>query len=212
MAYCFFSVYLALKEKLPIVAHNASYDFACLLEHYPELTDEIFAAYENNRVLCTKVREKLINIALGEKRGRQEGDRWIKNLYSLDALTQRYGGDALDKGSDSWRLRYKELEDTPIAHWPPRARDYALNDAIEGYRVFYEQEKRVAALRTGKIPTQYSETRADLGLTLQAPRGWTFGLAVDNIVGKMTWRHNAEKRIYTVGRLDERIYDAGVGG
>src|SRR5690606_27241714 len=48
--------------------------------------------------------------------------------YSLDALTKRYKLGSLDKGADSWRLRYAELRDVPISQWPQRAIDYAQDD------------------------------------------------------------------------------------
>lgn len=37
----------------------------------------------------------------------------------------------------------------------------------------------------------------DLGLTLQAPRGWTLGLACDNVSSAMDWDGDPERRIWT---------------
>jgi len=38
----------------------------------------------------------------------------------------------------------------------------------------------------------------DLGLNLQAPRGWTFGLAVDNLAGAMDWDTDVERHLWSV--------------
>jgi hypothetical protein len=39
---------------------------------------------------------------------------------------------------------------------------------------------------------------ADLGLTLQAPRDWVFGLVFDNLVSSMTWDGDPERHIFRV--------------
>jgi len=37
----------------------------------------------------------------------------------------------------------------------------------------------------------------DLGLCLQAPRGWTFGLAVQNVAGSMNWDTDIERHLWS---------------
>ncbi len=38
----------------------------------------------------------------------------------------------------------------------------------------------------------------DAGLTLQAPRGWTFGVAMFNAASNLDWNNNVERRIWSV--------------
>lgn len=49
----------------------------------------------------------------------------------------------------------------------------------------------------------------DLGLTLQAPRGWTLALAADNVASRLDWNREPERRIWTVAAdsLDARTED-----
>lgn len=37
----------------------------------------------------------------------------------------------------------------------------------------------------------------DAGLALQAPRGWTFGLALDNAVSRLDWDRNCERHVWS---------------
>jgi hypothetical protein len=38
----------------------------------------------------------------------------------------------------------------------------------------------------------------DLGFTLQAPRGWVFGLVVDNLISQMRWTGDPERRTWSI--------------
>lgn len=162
----------AARGNVVMAAHNAGYDFACVLEHYPRLRDKVWRAYGASGVTCTKVREKLLDICEGKLRKgydpRQE--KWVERKYTLDACVQRYLGKKLDKGADGWRLRYAELDGVPLKDWPERAVEYALGDAVDGAEVFRRQDDRAIVMRY-LMPTQFDDSRAALALALTSAHG-----------------------------------------
>ncbi len=122
-----------------LVLHNAPYDLAVLGVHEPRLVPEIWRAYHEGRIVDTKVRERVIRVALGEleyslQRG-PDGPAMGRTRYDLASLVRRYHGAELvgkarnADGSDPWRLRYAELADVPLDEWPEEAVDYAISDA-----------------------------------------------------------------------------------
>ena len=109
---------------------NAPYDLAVLIVRWPDLAPVIWRALEEGRISDVQTRQKLIDLAGGKLRK--------TGPYSLAGLAKRHLGRALDK--DTWRLRYGELIDTPIAEWPEGARAYATDDARATLEVFKAQE------------------------------------------------------------------------
>ena len=108
---------------LILVAHNTAFDLAVLAVRYPDLLPLIFKAYEDNRIADTMVWEMLYDIATG--------NMFSGRKYNLAAVVKRrLDFDVEGKvGPDVWRLRYQELDETPLAEWPPAAIDYAVHDA-----------------------------------------------------------------------------------
>jgi len=103
-----------------LVGHYTTYDTAVICAQFPRLTPLVFRAYRESRITCTKKRQQLLDIAGGVFRGRLgEKGRWITHEYSLDALSRRLRGIAMQK--DGWRLEYANFIDVPIAKWPERA-------------------------------------------------------------------------------------------
>ena len=102
------------------VLHNAAFDFAVLAERFPKLRDLIFAAYRDDRVTDTMIREQLIDIAAGHHRGHVDakGKRHAKE-YSLQFVAKSRAGIYLTK--DAWRLSYGEFLETPLSDWPVKA-------------------------------------------------------------------------------------------
>lgn len=102
--------------------HNLAYDLAVLAEAWPETFPLILDALDANRMFCTVVLAKLVDIAIG--------DGTANKSYSLAATLERLapGRPLLDK-TDPWRLRYAELVDVPISKWPVEAIAYAKGDA-----------------------------------------------------------------------------------
>lgn len=112
-----------------LVGHNLAFDMSVL---YPMFPREIIRAYREGRVQDTMIHHKLVRIEQGSHKYAKKGD------YTLGRLAQRVGIE-LDKGADSWRLRYGELEGTPISDWPEEAVRYASEDARATYIVAQDQ-------------------------------------------------------------------------
>lgn len=162
-----------------IVGHNVAYDIGVMLEAEPNLWPDIVKAYDSDKVTDTLLRQRLIDIA-------QEPTP-PNRKYSLDATFQRLGGGPLDKGADSWRLRYRDLHDVPIAHWPPDALRYALEDAKATHMVHTIQD----TAHPDYLVDQYRQARAALALHLTSAWGITTdGPAIDRLERSLRSQHN----------------------
>lgn len=156
-----------------LVGHNVAYDVAVTCAHDASLIPAWFAAYDADRVRDTKLRAQLLDIAGGCYRGRLGPEqRWIKYGYSLDDLARRHLGLALDK--DTWRLRYAELLDTPIAEWPEGARTYPLQDAVATLGA-YDVQADIAAREladSGRALFEDEHRQARAALWLHLSSAW----------------------------------------
>jgi hypothetical protein len=139
-----------------IVGHNIAYDLAVLCAKDASLIPLVFAALEDQRISCTRVREKLIRLA----QGRMASDfasgakrqakfnmatifkvRWNLDISESKAeLTFDDDGTPIVQGDvTAWRLRFAELENIPIAQWPPKAVEYAAGDITKTHKMFWAQ-------------------------------------------------------------------------
>lgn len=158
------------------VAHHARFDMAVAYKADPTLLPAIMQAYDEDRVRCSMVREKILALARGElaDEGETGAKRNIK--FSLSATVMRHFEVDLSagkKGADSWRLRYSELDNIPVEQWPAEARDYALDDAAWPLAVFDSQTAQFqAAGGVGNaLPDEHHQTRAAFWLYLLSMRG-----------------------------------------
>lgn len=134
------------------IAHNAAFDLGVAAKNYPHLFPAIFKEVSEGRVHCTKVREKLLNLA-------DTGDLEWENLpdggrgkvgYSLTDLLKRYlpGSPVLQRlyreksASDTWRVNFDVLERLPVDQWPEDARVYSLDDSEGVHSIWVMQENR----------------------------------------------------------------------
>ncbi len=130
-----------------LVGHNVAYDLGVLCAYRPSLIPKVFAALAAGRIKDTKVREELLDIAIGRKKIKSRemifrDGAWVVPDYSLAALIKRYAGkDRFDDKSnpDSWRYRYAELDGVPVDQYPPAAYDYAIEDAADTLTVYRAQ-------------------------------------------------------------------------
>ena len=146
------------------VCHNAAYDFAVAAANWPDLIPAIFAAYANNRITDTNVREKLARIA--------RGTHFKAGDYRLADLVQHYLGKdrwAEKKAPDAWRLRYSELDGVPLDSWPEGARAYAIEDSTDALAVYNLQ----AANDNGRgfLEDEFRQARKEWWLHLAECRG-----------------------------------------
>ena len=117
-----------------IIGHNIAYDMAVLGSYNPAWLHLIFKAYERGNINDTKIRQQLIDIA--------DGSFWKNKKrggYSLKALAEKHLKIEIDKGADTWRLRYGELLHVDLDDWPAEAKEYAIKDAEVTHEVFCRQ-------------------------------------------------------------------------
>lgn len=157
-----------------LTGHVIAYDFACLLRTFPSLWEYTFVAYDADAIVCTAIREKLLDIAVGEFRFHVEDDVNKEHGYDLEDLALRRFGNKLEKGADGWRKRFGELENIPTTEWPLAAVNYAKQDAINCYMLYSDQALRARHIDYS-MPTQYDDSRADFALKLMS----TWGICVD---------------------------------
>lgn len=115
-----------------LIAHNAVFECGVIIHHYPELTNMVFDALDNNLIYCTKISEALWNIQREKALFGLTLAGLVKHYFKTDI--------SASKGEDAWRLRYSELDDSPIAEWPQEAIDYAIDDSIWAYKVHNMQK------------------------------------------------------------------------
>ncbi len=122
-----------------LVGANTVYDMAVCAADRPRLLQLVFDAYAAGRVRCVQLRQKLIDIAKGEHKFRACRGKVRPAEHSLAALVDYWLDEHLAK-TDTYRLRYAELDGVPLEQWPQEARDYALKDAVKTFEVYRAQE------------------------------------------------------------------------
>lgn len=151
-----------------VVMARGPYDTAVLVRQWPELIHPIADAYQAGRVHDVLTREKLIDHA--------HGTRSKQTPYNLGAVAGRRAGYEVDK-DDPWRLRYGELDQMPIAHWPEGAKRYAIEDTRATWATYCAQESLAWC-----FPDEARQVRAHLALVWQEIRGMTTDLAMVDLL------------------------------
>lgn len=140
--------HLLLRDPQVILAGaNIAYDFGVLCAADESLIPLVFEAYRAGRIRDVQIRQQLLDLAAGSFREHfnQTQTRERPVGYSLADLSLRWLGRVVDKGDDTWRLRYSELVDVPIEQWPEAARMYALTDARVTFDVLKAQNDSLEA-------------------------------------------------------------------
>jgi len=151
------------------VGHHVCYDFACIMGHWPDLTELIFEAYATDRVTDTELRMMLLDLSTGDLRGYYSRDgKRAKINYTLETTAWRMAGIVLEKGAV--RTSYGELDGVPLSRWPREAVDYSMNDAIATYATAMAQEK-LAQQTPGVLEDQFRQARKHLALHLASVWG-----------------------------------------
>lgn len=114
---------------IELVTHNGPFDYAVLAKQDTSLYAPIFAAYEEGRCYDTMATAMVDDIARGIYFGTRKG------RYGLGDLSQSLLSLPMAKDEDTYRLRYGELRDIPIAQWPQAAIDYASLDPVRTLQV-----------------------------------------------------------------------------
>ena len=166
-------------DDITFVAHHARFDMSVLAAADPSLLPKIFRAYDEGRVRCTMVREKLLALSRGELADEDETGAKRNVKFSLAACVQRRFGIDLSEakvakgGPLPWRLRFSELDGIPVEAWPAEARDYALDDAKWNLALFDAQtaELNDEGMSGETIPDEVPQTRGAFWLYLLSVRG-----------------------------------------
>lgn len=182
----------ALDDEM-LVAHSFKFEGTVIYKHFPELIPKLKAALAENRVLCTKVTEEVLN---AKRR------RFVGGVSLADCVLRYFKEDisAGKKGPDVWRLRYGELDGVPLEQWPQDAVDYAISDSIWAYKVADMQLEGVdRAIAT-------FTTRAELYLGLMGNTGLLVDQARVEVLEKELLELLAPSRKYLLDN-DYMYYD-----
>lgn len=169
-----------------VIGHHVAYDFACLYKHIPTTRPYIWELYRTNHVVCSEVRERLVTNAQGVFFGAKG--------YSLKACVKRHFGIEIEKGVNTWRLRYAELADTPLSKWPKEAISYLQDDVHWCSELFKAQN-----VSKYVIPTQFFDSRASWILHLITCRG----IITDHKQTKTMWDQCLDIMLTKIDKLTE---------
>ena len=183
-----------------LVGQYVAYDFKCILRTFPDLWDLVWKAYQSNAITCTSIREKLIDIAVGDLPYYYDktGKKRKMETYSLEEIAAKRLGKKVDKGSDTWRLRFEELDGVPFEDWPIDARKYALDDADLTREIYVDQNRRAHGINYS-LPTEFEDTRADFALALMS----TWGVRVDVPRVKKLWSSTVDRMTELAAEIDK---------
>lgn len=126
-----------------VVGHNVFYDIAVIMRFikdnyntdYRALEEQIWDLFKSGKIKDTGVTAKLVAIRYDWLRY----DPVMKGPaeFSLAALCYRHFNIKLEgKEGDTWRFKYKELDNIPLELWPKEAVDYAVGDAIHPPKLY----------------------------------------------------------------------------
>ncbi|KKN50653.1 hypothetical protein LCGC14_0630800 [marine sediment metagenome] len=154
-------------------ANFIGFDLVVLCAEDETLIPLVFKALDEGRIRCVQLRQMLIDNANGElKFVENELGEMKKQNFSLQNLVLRHLGKIIQKGEDTWRLHYNELDGVPLDEWPQDALDYAIGDSVDNLGVHDSQELIVAP---EGIPGEIYQAKAHWFLALMS----TWGVRTD---------------------------------
>jgi len=172
------------KGRHTLVGQNTAYDMTVLAAAYPDLFPLIFAAYESGNVECTRLRERLIDIA----RGRTGPETRQRSYYSMDIIVKRRDLPIQVDKNNPWRLRYAELDGVPLTDWPPEAVAYAIEDPTATRLIYEDQHEDAMA-----IPYEDAQGRFCFDQEAARQAGFDFALRLMSCWGVRTNSGRIEK-------------------
>jgi hypothetical protein len=111
-----------------MLGHGSSYDWAVILEWYPDLRHKLWGAFEANRVVDSLMTERIIEISTG-----------VRGKLALDELARRYGVDVV---KSSVRTDFGRYLGQPLAAYSAEHKRYAMGDAAELFTLHRRQRSR----------------------------------------------------------------------
>lgn len=187
-----------------LAIHNAPFDLAVACNEDMSLITKVFDAYAADRVCNTITLQKLIDVALGQRKFRriQRGGYQVvvKTSYSLNDVVDLYYGEKVEK-DDTWRLSFAVLRKYPIHRWPPSARHYAMTDASWHLRVLEGQQSLIGE-KFGVLPDQGPQQRAAWALHLMG----MWGIRADAAAVDRFLTHCNEE----IGKMESALVGSGI--
>lgn len=162
-------------------AHNVVFDAGIIAAEDPDFLPEIFRAFDEGRLVCTKIRDMIIQNAKGELKFEYDADseEYKKADFSLARLVLRrlkrniYG--KKNGPAAYWRMNYHTLDGVPAENYPEDAANYAIEDSVYGLRVWRHQQSFDVEPEHEKPPGEVSQTQAAWALNLLG----TYGVRTD---------------------------------
>ncbi len=172
------------------IGANIAYDFGVMAAHDIVPLEDIFRAYDEDRVYDVLIAQALDAIATGHLS--QGADKGLKDprtgsslkdpsgkyarRYSLEVCTDLTLGRSDAKKNDEYRLRYGLLAGLPMPEWPEEALQYPKDDVRNTFDVAMAQlgetSRPEGAIWPGKEPLQNLHD-----LPSQARAAWALHLA-----------------------------------
>jgi len=155
------------------VAHNVAFDMG-VMAVATGLVDETFAAYDGDRVSCTMIQAKLVELAKsGNLKGIGKFRLATQAKYADLVKDESY--EAMKSGQDSWRLHYNALANVPLELWPSDAVAYPMADT-HYCRELYQHNVRLARAmdylgEDGDVHDIQRHVRAHFALALMSAWG-----------------------------------------
>jgi hypothetical protein len=198
----------AAEDLVELVAHNAAFDVSVLVEAVASrdrragavAMRDAFRAYDRGAIRCTRIRERLIEIARDGARGAKKGRFSLAGCLAVQFDEDRsaekgaaslcpecQGEAALPHGGfcvrcddfgmiGPWRLRYHQLDGVPLDQWPTEAIDYAIADSVDALRLCAAQDDGIVtplgpAVIDGRVIDEVPQERNAFGLRLLECQG-----------------------------------------
>lgn len=163
---------LLLRPDINLLGHRISYDLAVMAAHESRLLPLIFDALDQGRIHDTQINQKLIDIATGELKffnykAPDGAETLMRNVHSLDQYSLRYLHKRLNKGRNSWQLRFSELDGLDVEDYPSEASKYALTDAYNTWAINQKQWE----LAGKEIPTRELQMQSAWALHIMSVYG-----------------------------------------
>lgn len=146
------------------VGQHVFFDLGVLAAEDRRFLRWIFDALDEGRIGCTKIRQMIFDNSMGELKFEINdlGDA-VRANFTLQNLVQRHLHKRIEKGADTWRLRYRELDRVSVDQWPPDAVSYAVGDAVDTLGVYLSQK---TLTDPEGIPGEVGQTQAAWALYL----------------------------------------------
>lgn len=150
-----------------LIFHTGAYDLAVMCAADNSLLKPVFKALKEGRIHDVALREQLLELADGRFKffTNDAGDTLLMG-YGLADIAAKRLNTKLDKGEDTWRLRYAELDGLPLGLWPKAAKQYAISDSEVTLKIFNAQNAG------GLVVNEKEQVQAAFALHLCGVWGW----------------------------------------